>query len=435
MKSLGTYCKLVITYLIIATLFITDKGLETRWFFVHWYHFIHILFACYALFRYHKINKKILAIYVLIAIYSLVTYNYGLNLVIKQLVNIGFSLVVFYNFIVFEEFDLLQIFKRYITFSKAVLVLGFIQVFLFMVNQGHLFIALFPFLSESNMTVRFQSIAYEPSFIAYVLAPIVFLSFYNLTHRISILINKVWSALFAASYLLTLSTVAYTGILLMLTLLYFKNLTLDKLYGALFVFFLLLIISVTSYVVVPEIKLRVDDTLYGLSHPITEDENYRIINLSSYALLSNTYVTMQSLNDQLWTGNGLGTHQLTYDKYLPKRMKAYSSLNREDANSLALRLLTETGLIGLLVFSFFLFRYKTKMKFALDEHEKILWILNIGIFVMMVMVLIRNGDYTAHGRILFLLLYYYSYTFYKNATFHRSSYYSFQGPDIQNEMK
>ncbi len=94
-----------------------------------------------------------------------------------------------------------------------------------------MYLAIFPFLKKSNISYQLQSIAQEPSFIANTFAPVVFLSFYNLFRRQSILINKLWSVLFIIGYLLSLSSIAYIGMMVMIIVLYAKNFNLRKVFA------------------------------------------------------------------------------------------------------------------------------------------------------------------------------------------------------------
>ena len=87
-------------------------------------------------------------------------------------------------------------------------------------------------------------------------------------------------------------------------------------------------------------RLRVDDTLFGITKEITDKDVYLTVNLSTYAWLSNMYVAKESLKENPLTGNGLGTHESAYDRHLPHHMRDYFTFNREDANSMLLRLMS-----------------------------------------------------------------------------------------------
>ncbi len=401
--------KNLITYLIIASIFVTGAGFGDIGFNIYWYYPFYLAFAAYGLWTFKKINVKIVTVFACIVLYSLVTYRDGLSLLIKQSINIGFAGIVSYYLLWHEKFDLEKLFGKYVTFSKVVLIIGFFQVILFYLGAGQWYIFCFPYLKLDDTTYRLQSITQEPSSIAFTFAPVVFLSLHNLFYQSQYMINKKWSFLFVVGYLLTLSSVAYIGFIMMLTLLYFKNFTFRKLKLSLFAFAGVLLLCFIAYRSISFIQIRVDDTVYALSGDFTKGNTFLEVNVSTYALISNFYVTRKSVEEYPITGNGLGTYELVYDRYIPARMREYFTLNRQDANSMGFRLATETGLVGLFAFCFFTVRFKVRSGGFSSNHEEILWILNSSIFIFILLSLLRGGNYTYHGRILFLLLYYYSY--------------------------
>jgi hypothetical protein len=404
----------IISYTILLPVFLTGAPARID-FDVYWYYPIYIAFALCSTLIYHKLSSRLLFVLTCIAAYSFLTFNYGLSLVIKQLINIIFSIIVFYNFLVFEKFDYVEIFRKYVNVAKVVLLFGFVQLSFFYLGKGEVFVKIFPWLSQANITVRLQSFAQEPSFVALTFSPVVFLSLHNLFYRKRYLLSRTWSILFIIGYLLTFSFLALISFLISLVLLYFKRFTYTKLYLAIFAVAGLFVVTLISYSYIPDIKIRLDDTFYGIRNGIVENDVYRNLNLSTYATLSNVYVAERSLLENPLTGNGLGTHELSYRKYLPRKLQAYYVLNAEDASSLALRLTTESGLIGLSAFLFFTMHYRIKFRSYFTDWQELFWIINLSIFVLIVLCLLRNGNYTLHGKILFFLLYYYTYRDVRNA--------------------
>jgi hypothetical protein len=418
-NRVGVSLKVCLSYVLITSIFISGNGIANFGFTLYWYYLIYIPFLFVSIIVFKKISTRLLLVLVVLVAYSLVTYNYGFSLVIKQLFNITFSLLVFYNFLALEQFQIVEIFKKYLTFSKAVLVIGYIQVLLYILDlfgldTGHFYTDLFWFLRTADMSFRFQSIAQEPSYLAYVFAPVMFLSLYQLLTRRIILISQGWAILFLLAYLLTFSIVAYVGVILASLLIFFNRITVRKIALSVLVFLSIYLFAYLSYNNISLIKLRVDDTLLGMGKGIVQDENYKQLNLSSYAILTNLFVTMNVLKDHPLTGTGLGTHEISYDLYLPNKLKEYCIINREDANSMALRLLSEVGIVGFSLFVFVIVMLKVKYRKTFDTDQTIFWILNSGILVMIVLFLIRNGNYSMHGRLFFLLIYYYSFVFVKS---------------------
>jgi hypothetical protein len=75
-----------------------------------------------------------------------------------------------------------------------------------------------------------------------------------------------------------------------------------------------------------------------------------------------------------------------------------------DANSMALRLMSETGIYGLVVMFFILFKcWIFKQRAASEEH----WVMSNGIALIIILYLARQGHYFLNGFPFFLWLYFY----------------------------
>ena len=164
--------------------------------------------------------------------------------------------------------------------------------------------------------------------------------------------------------------------------------------------------------------MRVDDTAKALGSDgrIPAEK----INLSTFAIFSNFLVTKESLSNNPLIGSGIGTHALNYDKYIgiyfsEDNIWREMELNREDANSLMLRLLSETGIIGAALFLLFILHYSIPYKeHALaNGNNYYLWMINNGILASIILRLVRFGNYTVLGFPFFLLLFIFSYRYYK----------------------
>ena len=89
-------------------------------------------------------------------------------------------------------------------------------------------------------------------------------------------------------------------------------------------------------------------------------------NASTFALLSNVYVTSQSFQEHPLTGVGIGGYANAYDTHIgtltgPGLTFLRESLNRDDANSFFLRVAAELGIPGLIVlFSFLILCARVK---------------------------------------------------------------------------
>jgi len=401
--------KSIISYTLLTSLFLTGSGWQTDGLVVYWYYPFYILIALYGLIVFHRIHKGIAVACLFIMAYAITSAQFGfdgLMYSLKQVLNLFFHTFVFYTFLQHEDYNFEAIFTKYIRVCKIVLLLGFFQIAFWQLGYSELFLLAFPYLRDTNISIRFQSIMQEPAIIGLLFTPVIFLSIRNLFSRKSLLMGKGWSMAFIIAYLLTFSLVAYIGLAAALLVFHFRLTPWRRVFTSVVVVTVIMALLFASYAFIPSLKLRIDDSIAGIANDFTKEEVFKSSNLSTYAALSNLHVTKRSLRENPVLGVGLGSYLLAYERYLPDNMKSYSSLNNQDGSSMALRLLTETGMIGAAFFMFFLFRHKAGFNTSFLRHDEILWIINAGIFVMIILFLLRNGNYTINGKILFLLLYY-----------------------------
>jgi hypothetical protein len=114
-----------------------------------------------------------------------------------------------------------------------------------------------------------------------------------------------------------------------------------------------------AYAVSSDFRLRVDDTLLAAA---TEDVTSA--NDSTYALISNVFVTQQVLIESPLLGNGLGSHPISHERFISDVPgvdsfieRGAADLNANEAASLTLRVLSELGILGFLGLLTFLFYF------------------------------------------------------------------------------
>jgi len=414
----NAFVKNLITYLLLLSIFVTGEGLLGGPFRFYWYYPIYLFFLVYCIVIYHRVDYRVILTMLFLVVFSLVTYRSGFSLVVKQLINVCMSLLVFSFLLIHENRDMEGLFRKYIKLARWIAILGFVQVLMFSFQLGHYFMMAFPFLQSYSVTSRLQSVTQEPSYIAFTFAPIVFVSLHNLFYGGGQFVSKRWGFIFIIAYLLTGSAIAYFGLMIMLIMIYFKYFTYTRLVFAGFAFAAVLGIGVLLYSSLDNVKLRVDDTLRGLSVNFFEDQNYLYVNLSTFSFLTNLNVTKAAFIDHPILGNGFGTYEILYDKYTPADMKSYTFyfMNREDGSAMLFRLLAETGIVGLFIFIYFAFRHKCHARMSMPPEALQYWLINSGIFVVVLLALLRNGNYTIHGKMLFFLILYYSWSEYRRVT-------------------
>jgi hypothetical protein len=140
---------------------------------------------------------------------------------------------------------------------------------------------------------------------------------------------------------------------------------------------------------------------------------YTTSDLSGFALASNILVANEGLKESTYVGTGINSHKDTYEKVIYKlfaNSQVILELNKEDAGSLYIRLLSEFGIPGLL--AFFVFLYQCR---AGKEYEpSLLKYINILCLVILITYSVRNGSYLSVYFWLFCSLYHYPFKLFKN---------------------
>lgn len=155
------------------------------------------------------------------------------------------------------------------------------------------------------------------------------------------------------------------------------------------------------YTLSANFKLRINDTFAGAIAGSAQGSN-----LSTFALLSSAYVTGRSLSDYPVMGGGLGSHPLAHDRYVEGMpgievfiQADLADESRGEANSLLLRLLSETGIVGtLLAFGFILWCLPRHV--SLERRQ-----ISLAILIYFFMKLLRSGIYFNPEEFFFIVIY------------------------------
>jgi hypothetical protein len=356
------------------------------------------------------INKYFLNMLVILAICSLINVymeNDTIFLMLKQLLGILITGSAYYLLIKANKYDIIKVFTIYLHLALIVAAIGIFQEISFLIGfeLGYDYSYMIPkwaFSPTDWGVLRLNAVFMEPSHYAISMAPAVFVSLANILGKRAIRLNKPSSILIIISALLTFSVVAYIIALISMMIIGFKTRRIKSLS---LTFSIMAITFYAAYNYVPEIKLRVDDTL-GVTRGAIEGTE---ANLSTFALASNTYVAYKSFMGNPLLGNGLGSHPMSYDKFIldipgDTYKEGLLWLNREDAGSLFLRIASETGLIGILVVFYFIIKF-----YLVNRHDKSTEIMSNAVLILFLASLFRMGHYFYNGLFFFIWLYYFAY--------------------------
>ncbi|MGY0407896.1 MAG: O-antigen ligase family protein [Polaribacter sp.] len=302
-----------------------------------------------------------------------------------QLIGVVLSSFYYYNFIKLYKTKL--IFHMYLNIAFYIALLA-IPMFYLNINA----------FSSS----RLNGLLSEPAHYAAIMLPAVYVTlrtklyFKFLIILITILLSK--------------SSVGYIGLFLILFVPLLKLKYFLKYSIVIFIIF-----GFSFYYIYSQWKIPFDDNNgSGLVRRIKQtQESIAAINtgkfkedtnLSSYALLSNTFVS-KNIFFHYPLGAGLGSYKYEYEKIYPDLSppkyivdQNFSKINMHDANSLFLRIWADLGIFALLIIIYFIYRsYKL---FKNDDK-----IVEQSTFFYLAVKLLREGHYFPPEFYFFLLIF------------------------------
>ncbi|PVD52033.1 hypothetical protein DC498_11630 [Terrimonas sp.] len=326
---------------------------------------------------------------------------------IKQVFGIVFTSLVYYNALYILKFDIKKIFNYYLLFAFWVALHGVIDNLLHYAGVH---------LTTVNLTgglYREYGIMGEPFYLAIALTPAIvyYLCYFNTAWR-----NAKFRFLTTIlCYLLTYSSIAILGFVLGVFFALYINDFFNTRKGKLILVPVVIapVIFFVSFLVdnISLINARFyDTTSLFLSSEIKAKEAGKS-NSSTFALYSNYAIARDSFIESPLFGSGLGSHPLIYKetflKYFPSNyLLIYGAQNQQDANSKFLRLMSETGLVGLMLFIYAFIHFFAPKRKMNSPTLKNLGAINYSIFVYIMLCVIRNGNYINIGFFLFFFIYY-----------------------------
>jgi O-antigen ligase len=326
---------------------------------------------------------------------------------------IGFFLaVVFYHYVIeLFEGNVKKLFGYYMKGAFIVSVIGIIQVASYQIGftPGYNYSWLLNkwSVTQGGFGIRMNSIFSEPSYFAAVIAPAFFVSLYNLSSNKKLFVDRKRSIVIAIAYLLTFSSLGIFGIYLaiLLLLLNFGFFRYAVLFAPIFYYSFNY-----AYENIPEFRDRFDGTFDIFT---TEDFRNTEIHGSSFVLYNNYHVALENFKRNPIFGTGLGSHPTAFEKYSLTKLEGVIDIdfNKQDANSMALRLMSETGLYGLVFMLVFIIKcWVFKQRAAETE----IWVMSNALILIILLYLFRQGHYFLNGFPFFLWLFYYTWRYNKS---------------------
>ncbi len=404
-----------IQFLIFISVFVSSIVFfkEPFEFYLHYLVFLTLIPFFFIKYGYPKNIALILAYLMLIGVISVGLGTYKIFDFIKVWGGLFLSLTFYHYVLEYYKFNILQIFTVYSKWSYYVSVIGLIQLVSYIIGfrWGYDYswiLNKWGIIEGGLLGIRVNSIFSEPSTLAGVIAPAAYFSFYNLLHKKNFLIDKTKSIIIIAVYILASSSTAYLAVLFILFL------VTDSL--KLRYFFIGLIGAIGLYNVAynfsSDFKYRVDTSIALWMYQDYVIEN---TNSSSFVLYNNFQVATENLKEYPIFGSGVGSYSVAYEKYsLTKSVLNYDfEFNTTDGNSMFIRLLVETGLVG--IGFFMLIVFKCFIPKRVEDNDIHYRLISHAILIMIMVYLLRQGNYFLNAFPFFVLMYYYNWKQYKQA--------------------
>ena len=195
------------------------------------------------------------------------------------ILGISFISTYYYQFFRVRKIDLDSIFRIYAKLSYWLALLG-------------LFIYMYKYYNHnyrSLLDLRLQSLMTEPANFCMIVLPAMY--YYWKVYSIK---NKYFLVILA-SIILSVSTLGYLGLFIALII----SGSLKKWYKYLLLIPVALLLFYFAYSLSTNVKMRFDDTLKAILN-----QDLSRVNISTYSVLSNTYVAFRSVIDNPLTGGG-----------------------------------------------------------------------------------------------------------------------------------
>lgn len=386
--------------IVILTQWIIVIGIFTE----RYYELILILFVALLLSGMQKkivFSKTLLLLAIGVFIYSLLALSYvayPYQKFIQQFILLLVTSVAYYQFFTINQHNINDIFRKYLKVAYVVALLGIIQWVVFLSVR----INIFQFLYSGNAIeiypgiIRITSIIDEPSYLSTLLTPAAV--YYSLKKN-RIQTDKWQMYIIYLAIFLTLSTVTYVILVLFFIYkyLFYVRSAVYRVAFTMLLFVIFLVgekpLSNGEKTIFSDVILKISDSFAAFAD--MDPYVFESLNLSSYATMTNLWVAVNA--PLRISGTGLGSHEQSYE-YLYQSDFTYYGLNSKDGYSLANRIFSEFGVVGITALCIWLIRNYNKKN-----------IINVAVLFLLLTLLIRGGHYTRYGLVFFVFMYYYTH--------------------------
>lgn len=325
------------------------------------------------------------------------------TLFIQQFVSI--CITAAYWFTIVDETNIIEYLRLYKQLAIVTAIVSVFQYLMSIIGIGSLATMSWLIKAQRSTPVgRSAAFLNEPSYCALVLFPMVFFGIYQLLgrYRSAQSIRLTWweFAVIFAGFLFTGSSSGFFGVAIAIVVIILEY---GVSYKQLWIVLLAVICLGTVYNKVPFIHQRLDDTI-SLS---LGRGNLSSVNLSTQSLVVNKNVAVDSFEATKGFGGGMGSHPISYNKFVGQYGPNILVQNEYDANSLFLRIVSELGIVGIILLVGLLYHYRFRRNNSPDIA--IYKIISHMCICYLFVRLFRFGHYFDCGLYMFIAMYYQCY--------------------------
>lgn len=343
-----------------------------------------------------RISQNFIAILLILLIHTGICVLLGKDNIlfaIKQIVGITIS-YLFYSTLVRKKEDAITALLLYKRFAIIIAIIALIQQVAFYTHIRMIYDLRWIVKSQvapSNTVFRSSTIFQEPSECALVLLPIAFIAMYSFLgkskNELFGFISKKEAIVILIGYVVTLSSAGYIGLFIGMILIWAEY---KHSFKQIAIFILGITIFMIAYINIGDFNERVNDTLMLFSD---NSQTLALANISTQTIVINLKIALKSFMDSFGLGAGIGSHPISYERFI-KELSVSNVVfffNKEDANSLLLRIISELGVLGITIIAGFLFRFCPKQN---GSFESIIGKMCVTYFFLR---LLRYGHYFNNG--------------------------------------
>ena len=398
----------LVNFLIFTSIFVSSIVFFKSPFEGYLHYFIFLILLPFFINRYGlpKAPFQIIFIPFIVGVFYVFMGNNEWFLFLKIFTGVMLSTTFYYYVMQYYDLDIEKMFKMYLIWAYWTAIITLAQYFFFKIHfqPGYNFTWLFNKGGnvEGSGGIRLASIYVEPSQLGIMLGPAAFIAIVNVIIRKNYHFKGYQNYIILVAIYLSRSSTGYIGLFFVILII-----GLNLGYITYLVMFVMIgiLTGVGLYNSVEEFKGRVDAAM-GL----WVDQNFELknVNTSSFVQYNNAHIAYNNFKEHPLFGTGLGSHSVAFEKYSYTRtgkvkLKGFDN-NSLDANSMFLRLMSETGLIGLMFMFIIIFRCFVGNDGVDNKH----WIISGALLIIILLYLLRQGNYFLNGFPFFVWLYYYN---------------------------